>query len=256
VTPDVLVIGGGIVGCAVASECARRGMAVTLCERASLASGASALDLALIPRDVDASRWLELHHFTGGSFFLDRSPPDEWPARRIDARAATAALAAEARSHGAEIRTGCDVKALLRRADAIGGALTDAGRVSAPTTVLAAGVDSWRLCAALGIALPIRAVSGEHLVLSGCEESLAAPRVEDDAWVAPLPSGHIAVSRPERAPLSGLAQCRVLSRRILSDSAFAEPAPEVEGLHVACPYGSWGAALAPVAASGLATALA
>ena len=52
-------------------------MRVTLFERGTIASGASDLDLALMPADVDASRYLELHHFTGGGFYLDRSLPDE-----------------------------------------------------------------------------------------------------------------------------------------------------------------------------------
>ena len=143
----VVVVGGGIVGAAVASACARTGARVHLCERGPLAGGASSLELALLPTGIDAARYLELHHFTGGSFLLDRSPPDDWPARRIGARAAAAALAAEARSHGAEIRTGCDVKGLLVRSGAVRGVLTDAGEIGTSRVVLAAGVDSWRLLA-------------------------------------------------------------------------------------------------------------
>ncbi|HMG98698.1 MAG TPA: FAD-dependent oxidoreductase [Gaiellales bacterium] len=40
-SPDVLVVGGGIVGIAVAASCARRGLAVTLCEARGLAEAAS-----------------------------------------------------------------------------------------------------------------------------------------------------------------------------------------------------------------------
>ena len=40
-SPDVVVVGGGIVGIAVAASCARRGMRVTLCESAGLAQAAS-----------------------------------------------------------------------------------------------------------------------------------------------------------------------------------------------------------------------
>ena len=40
-SPDVVVVGGGIVGIAVAASCARRGLAVTLGEARGLAEAAS-----------------------------------------------------------------------------------------------------------------------------------------------------------------------------------------------------------------------
>ena len=41
-SPDVIVIGGGVVGCSVAYYLAREGLSVTLLEREAMGSGASA----------------------------------------------------------------------------------------------------------------------------------------------------------------------------------------------------------------------
>lgn len=51
--PDVVVVGGGVIGAACASEAARRGMSVTLVERSELAAGASGRNhgLLLTPSD-------------------------------------------------------------------------------------------------------------------------------------------------------------------------------------------------------------
>lgn len=51
--PDVVVVGGGVVGAACAREAARRGMSVTLIERSELAAGASGRNhgLVLTPPD-------------------------------------------------------------------------------------------------------------------------------------------------------------------------------------------------------------
>jgi sarcosine oxidase subunit beta len=46
--PDVVVIGGGIIGCATASALAREGVRVTLIERADIAAGASGRNHGLI----------------------------------------------------------------------------------------------------------------------------------------------------------------------------------------------------------------
>jgi sarcosine oxidase subunit beta len=46
--PDVLVVGGGVIGCAVASELARSGVTVRLLERAAICSGASGANGSLV----------------------------------------------------------------------------------------------------------------------------------------------------------------------------------------------------------------
>ena len=79
---DVLVIGGGIIGAALAAQCARRGMTVTLCERDRLASAASGRNAGFVvgphPPELAAiaerslREYRELHFATGGAFAYDR----------------------------------------------------------------------------------------------------------------------------------------------------------------------------------------
>jgi sarcosine oxidase subunit beta len=59
--PDVLVVGGGVIGCGVAYELAGRGLRVTLLERAGLCSGASGANGSLIwPQGMKKNVHVEL----------------------------------------------------------------------------------------------------------------------------------------------------------------------------------------------------
>lgn len=59
--PDVVVVGGGVIGCAVAFELISRGVTVRLLERAALCSGASGANGSLIwPQAMKRSLSLEL----------------------------------------------------------------------------------------------------------------------------------------------------------------------------------------------------
>ena len=83
-SPDVVVVGGGIVGIAVAASCARRGLSVTLCEAAGLAQAASGRNQGLVigphqPAMEAIGRrtlelFLDLHERSGGPFAFDREP--------------------------------------------------------------------------------------------------------------------------------------------------------------------------------------
>ena len=141
---------------------------------------------------------LDLHERSGGAFAFDREPypclmlgeesggemlegaalrelepllaPDVgrgWinpNARRIDPGAAAVTLADDARAAGAEIRTGCAVRELLRRGDDVTGVLTDHGRIDAAYVVVAAGPWSWRVCRSLPHDVPVRGVRGWIIV--------------------------------------------------------------------------------------------
>jgi D-hydroxyproline dehydrogenase subunit beta len=82
--PDVVVVGGGIIGAACAFELAERGASVTLLEREELAAGASGrnnglwvtpVDPALLPMaNVSLARYLELADVSPVPFRLDREP--------------------------------------------------------------------------------------------------------------------------------------------------------------------------------------
>ncbi|HXF56756.1 MAG TPA: FAD-binding oxidoreductase [Actinomycetota bacterium] len=81
---DAVVVGGGVVGCAVAWELARRGVRVTLLERDELAAGASGrnhgllltpLDPALVPMArASRERYEEVAASTPVPVGLDREP--------------------------------------------------------------------------------------------------------------------------------------------------------------------------------------
>ena len=83
-SPDVVVVGGGIVGIAVAASCARRGLRVTLCEAAGLAGAASGRNQGLVigphhPEMESIGRrtlelFLDLHERSGEAFAFDRVP--------------------------------------------------------------------------------------------------------------------------------------------------------------------------------------
>jgi sarcosine oxidase subunit beta len=206
-SPDVVVVGGGIVGISVAASCARRGLRVTLCEAAGLAQAASGRNQGLVigpspPAMESIARvtlelLLDLHERSRAAFSFDREPygclmlgdhgaellsgealrelePLLAPAvgrgwintnaRRIDPGAAAAALADDARAAGAEIRTGCAVRELLRRGERVTGVLTDEGPIEAAHVVVAAGPWSWRVCRSLAHDIPVRGVRGWIIV--------------------------------------------------------------------------------------------
>ncbi|HEX5938138.1 MAG TPA: FAD-dependent oxidoreductase, partial [Actinomycetota bacterium] len=82
--PDVVVVGGGIVGAACAFELAKRGASVTLLERKELAAGASGRNNGLWVTPVDPTllpmarrslaAYLELAERSPVPFRLDREP--------------------------------------------------------------------------------------------------------------------------------------------------------------------------------------
>ena len=106
-------------------------------------------------------------------------------ARRIDPGAAAVALADEARSAGAEIRTGCAVRELLRRGDDVTGVLTDDGRIEAAHVVVAAGPWSWRVCRSLPHDVPVRGVRGWILVTRPAPFRLR--HAIEEEWTRPAP---------------------------------------------------------------------
>jgi len=78
----------------------------------------------------------------------------------LDASRATRALLASAERHGAEVRTACEVAEIRVQDGRISGAETSRGRIEADCLVLAAGVATQSLAAALGFALPMTNLPG------------------------------------------------------------------------------------------------
>jgi glycine/D-amino acid oxidase-like deaminating enzyme len=277
-TSDVLVVGGGVVGCAIASACAKRGLGVTLVERGRIAGAASSLDLALLGlparpglaemASTGESAYLDLHHFTGRAFLLDRTPLESdggtgASVRRIDVPGATLALAEEARSHRAQVQTGCDVKGLVVRGGGVQGVRTDAGELRAGTTVVAAGAETWRVCRDLPVHVPLTDVEGVCAVYPPGKVALDRPLLGDDAWAATDGAGRTVVAEPERlVPRKGaLLGRQPIERRVLRYAMTDDglplqgPLPGIQGLVVACGHGLLGVALAPAAGIAIAEAL-
>ncbi len=82
--PDILVVGGGIIGTACAYELARRGASVTLLEKDELAAGASGRNLGYLDTSKDPvlaplarrslERYAEIADEPASPFFLDARP--------------------------------------------------------------------------------------------------------------------------------------------------------------------------------------
>jgi len=84
---DLLVIGGGVNGCGIACDAAGRGLSVTLCEKADLASGTSSNSSKLIHGGL---RYLEHYEFRlvrealkEREVMLRKAPHIVWPLRII-----------------------------------------------------------------------------------------------------------------------------------------------------------------------------
>ncbi len=206
--PDVIVIGGGVIGTTAAWQIASAGAEVVLLERGALASGATGRSQGLVLPPDHAELvplWRESVALYGAladrrDFGFDREPigtlllatseeqqaaldavphagerldaagvaeaePGLAPGmagglliaegRRSDPGALAASAAAEARDAGADIRAHVEVKRLVR-----GGVVTDAGRIDAPTVLLAAGAWSRPLARMTGHELTVRPVRG------------------------------------------------------------------------------------------------
>jgi glycine/D-amino acid oxidase-like deaminating enzyme len=224
--PDVLVVGGGLIGCACAHSLAKRGLRVLVLEREDLAAGASGacdghvccqskapgLHLELARRSLALYRTLadELGEPTGfrgcGSWLIAETPAEmgalaratrERAAKELpvslqsgdEARAAEPVLAdglaggsfcstdgqtdpwlttlafyRAATRTGAEFRLGVDAKRLLLDGRRVTGVETSAGPLGAGVVLLAAGAWTGRICAEIGVSLPVRPRRGEILV--------------------------------------------------------------------------------------------
>ncbi|HWD72427.1 MAG TPA: FAD-dependent oxidoreductase [Actinomycetota bacterium] len=202
---DVVVVGGGIIGCGVAAELASRGVSVVLVERSQIGAGASGRNHGLIFRPeepelddlarVSLGMYAALADESPIDPSLDRTSPglvivareeSDWPAAereaaaeacagaavqrldeaalreaepalapglpggfliddgfRVDPAALTLAYAERARAAGAQVWTNTEVKQILlgtgTGAGAVRGVATDAGVLTAPTVVNAAG---------------------------------------------------------------------------------------------------------------------
>jgi D-hydroxyproline dehydrogenase subunit beta len=120
--------------------------------------------------DDDAARTLE-PHLTGELHGASRFPRD----LQCDPRAITLALVREAVAAGAELRTGCAVEAIERRAGRVAGVRLAGQPLGAPSlateaVVLAAGAWSAAPAASAGLPLPVEPRWGQLVRLAAPDE--------------------------------------------------------------------------------------
>lgn len=242
--PDVIVIGGGVIGTTAAWQIASAGAEVVLLERGALASGATGRSQGLVLPPDHAELvplWRESVALYGAladrrDFGFDREPigtlllatseeqqaaldavphagerldaagvaeaePGLAPGmagglliaegRRSDPGALAASAAAEARDAGADIRAHVEVKRLVR-----GGVVTDAGRIDAPTVLLAAGAWSRPLARMTGHELTVRPVRGWIALVAPGPPVLrhAVYEAEYTASDRPVPGGPVTLA--------------------------------------------------------------
>jgi glycine/D-amino acid oxidase-like deaminating enzyme len=219
---EVLVVGAGIVGAAVARELAVRGVAVTLLDRGAVSSGTTGLGEGnVLLSDKDAARIRRK-----GALIVH---PDEatWTAEperlarvgvreaelldaaavraaepaltgaicgasffpgdlQCDPRRIARALAQEASEAGAEVRTGCDVVAI----EPGRGVRTRTGLIAGDAVVLAAGPWSAGLAKSAGHRLPLEPRKGQLVQLAAPRPGMVIHKVVDGSYLASVTSGH------------------------------------------------------------------
>ena len=146
---EVLILGGGVAGCAASIALARKGRNVTLIEREStprhkvcgeFLSGEALEDLRLLGVDVASLGAVPLNHVRLAVGGRAGEAPLPFPAASLTRKALDTALIAEAIAAGVRIKQGCSVQALSRIAgDRWQAKLDDGTTLEAPTAFLATG---------------------------------------------------------------------------------------------------------------------
>jgi flavin-dependent dehydrogenase len=145
----VLILGGGVAGCAAAIALARKGLRVTLIERepaprhkvcGEFLSGEALEDLHLLGIDVAALGAVPINNVRLAAARRAAQAPLPFPAKSLTRKALDTALIAEAIAAGVCMEQGRSVQALARTADNVWQATLDDGSTrEAPTAFLATG---------------------------------------------------------------------------------------------------------------------
>jgi flavin-dependent dehydrogenase len=146
---EVLILGGGVAGCAAAIALARKGRQVTLIEReptprhkvcGEFLSGEALEDLHLLGIDVPSLGAVPIHYVRLAAARRAAEAPLPFPAASLTRKALDTALIAEAITAGVRVERGRSVQALARTApDAWQATLDDNTIHEAPTIFLATG---------------------------------------------------------------------------------------------------------------------
>lgn len=211
--------GGGVNAERLSDETARRramGFGVARLDRAQL----DRLQPGLAPR-------------ISGAAFQARSA-------RLRPPRVMAALRRRAEQLQVEVTSHCEVEALLGDARGVLGVRTARGpSLTADAVVLAAGPWSTRLAASLGLAIDVRPVRGQILLLAG-PPGLVGPTINNgDSYIVPRRDGRLLVgSTMEDAGFDDVATPEAIARlRALSSALFPASA--------SLPAETWWAGLRP-----------
>jgi len=146
---EVLILGGGVAGCAVAIALARRGQRVTLIERepaprhkvcGEFLSGEALEDLNLLGIDVAALGAAPIRYVRLAAARRAAEAPLPFPAASLTRKALDAALIAEAVAAGVRVEQGRSVQSLRREGSGLWQAEIDDGTTrEAPNVFLATG---------------------------------------------------------------------------------------------------------------------
>lgn len=146
---EVIVIGGGVAGCAAAIALSRKGRSVTLIEReptprhkvcGEFLSGEALVDLQSLGIDVAALGAVPIDYVRLAAARRAAEAPLPFPAASLTRKALDTALIAEAIASGVRVERGRSVHALSRAANRRWQATLDDGAVfEAPTVFLATG---------------------------------------------------------------------------------------------------------------------
>ena len=145
----VLILGGGVAGCAAAIALARKGQQVTLIEReptprhkvcGEFMSGEALEDLHLLGIDVASLGAVPIDHVRLAAARRAAQAPLPFPAKSLTRKALDTALIAEAIDAGVSVEQGRSVQALVRTESNVWQAtLDDDTTLQAPTVFLATG---------------------------------------------------------------------------------------------------------------------
>jgi len=149
VQDEVLILGGGVAGCAAAIALSRKGRHVTLIEReptprhkvcGEFLSGEALEDLQLLGIDVASLGVTPIDHVRLAAAKRAAQARLPFPAASLTRKALDTALIAEAIAAGVRLEQGRSVQALSRTADNVWQATLDDGTTrEAPTVFLATG---------------------------------------------------------------------------------------------------------------------
>jgi flavin-dependent dehydrogenase len=146
---EVLILGGGVAGCAASIALARKGQSITLIEREPTArhkvcgeflSGEALEDLHALSIDVASLGAVPINYVRLAAARRAAEAPLPFPAASLTRKALDTALIAEAIAAGVRVERGCSVQALSRTANNLWRATLDDGAIfEAPAVFLATG---------------------------------------------------------------------------------------------------------------------